>query len=76
MFNKEIFSVRLTQLIRSHNITSKSLADAIGVSKQAINQLEKQISIPNTNNLVALADYFDVSIDYLTGRTDNPEINR
>jgi transcriptional regulator with XRE-family HTH domain len=73
MFNKNLFSTRLSLLIRSHNITSKALADAIGVSKQAINQLEKEKAIPSTINLVAIADYFDVSIDYLVGRSNDPK---
>lgn len=76
MLDKNIFSQRLMSLIQSKNLTSKAVADAIGVSKQAINQLEKQISIPSSNNLIALACFFDVSIDYLVGRTNNPKVNK
>lgn len=75
MFNKVIFAARLSELIKTHSITAKALADSLGVSKQAINQLEKEISAPSTNNLIAIAEYFGVSIDYLVGRTDNPEVN-
>lgn len=76
MLDKTIFSLRLKELIKCNGITSKAVADAIGVSKQAINQLEKQISIPSTNNLIAIAEFFNVSIDYLVGRTDNPKVNK
>lgn len=32
--------------------------------------------IPTVNNLVKIADYLDCSVDYLLGRTENPEINK
>ena len=43
-----------------------------GVSKQAISQFENATNYPHVNTLLALADYFDVSLDYLVGRSDNP----
>ncbi|MCL2698474.1 MAG: helix-turn-helix domain-containing protein [Oscillospiraceae bacterium] len=33
-------------------------------------------SKPNIDTLPKIADYFDVSVDYLLGRTDNPKVNR
>lgn len=74
MFDQKIFSDRLIKLRKINNITTVDLANGIGVSKQAISQFEKCASFPHCRTLVSIADYFDVSIDYLVGRTDNPKI--
>ena len=76
MFSKELFAQRLRNLRTSSNTTVASLCDAVGVTKSAISRFEHGKDNPNCNTLCALADYFNVSLDYLTGRTDNPEINR
>ncbi len=72
MFSKNIFATRLKELRKSNNITTVQLAKEIGVSKQSISQFEKEAIYPHCNTLCQLADYFDVSLDYLTGRSDNP----
>ena len=72
MFSKEIFASRLNQLRTKHKTSSQSLATAIGVSRPAISRFEHGIDFPHVNTLVALADYFDVSLDYLVGRSDDP----
>jgi len=72
MFNRFVFSNRLINLRTINNVMAKDLAANIGVSKQAISQYEKQQSTPSVEVLMSIADYFDVSLDYLTGRTDEP----
>lgn len=76
MFDKNIFSKRLLSLRNEKKLSTRALAAEIGISQQAISQFEKQATYPHCNTLVALADYFDVSLDYLTGRSDNPQINK
>ena len=53
-------------------MTQKQLGEAIGSSKRGVQNYELNTRKPNYDALQALADYFDCSIDYLTGRTDNP----
>lgn len=53
-------------------IYQKELADAIGVSRQAITMWETGQRIPETLTLEKIADFFGVTTDYLLGRTDNP----
>lgn len=67
------FSSRIVLLRRDHNITQKQLASAINVSEVAIQNYESERRKPAFDVLIALADYFDVSLDYLCGRSDNPE---
>ena len=70
------FSERIKELRRKHGMTQDALGKIIGVTRDSIYTYEKGINYPEVRNLIILADHFDVSIDYLVGRTDNPEINR
>lgn len=46
------------------------------MSQNTVSQYETGIREASYDVLIAIADYFDVSIDYLLGRTDNPKVNR
>ena len=70
------FSERLVSLRKSHNLTQKQLAAEMQMSVLAIQHYESQRRKPAFDVLIALADYFGVSIDYLVGRTNNPKINK
>lgn len=76
MFPKEIFSQRLRQLRTQNKLSMQQLADQIGLkNKGTICQFETGVTIPASATLIALADYFDVSVDYLVGRADTPGKN-
>ena len=68
------FSERLVQLRKEKNITQRQLASALNLSEVGIQNYEGGRRKPAYDILLALADYFNVSIDYLTGRTDCPDI--
>ncbi|WP_110955437.1 helix-turn-helix domain-containing protein [Anaerosinus massiliensis] len=77
MDDKNIFSTRLKLLRETKEISTQKLADALGLkSKGSITQFEKGMNLPSVNTLIGLADYFNVSLDYLVGRTDKPKINK
>lgn len=69
-------SSRIIALRKKHNLTQKQLAENISVTEIAVQNYESGRRKPAYDILISLADYFNVSIDYLVGRTDNPEINR
>ena len=71
-----LFCDRLKQLQSEKKFLKKDIANAIGITYRHYQRYETGESEPTLNILIALADYFDVSLDYLTGRTDNPEINK
>ena len=52
-------------------LTQQELAPKIGISSSAIGMLEKGYREPTGSTLLAYANYFDVSIDYLMGREDD-----
>ena len=46
------------------------------ISKSFIYDIEKRNMSPSCDKISRIADYLDVSVDYLLGRTDNPEVNK
>lgn len=48
----------------------------LGMSQNTISRYETEVREADYKALIAIADYFDVSLDYLLGRTDNPKVNR
>ena len=69
------FSQRLNLLRSEKSISMASLGALLGITDEAIRLLEKSKRSPSFEVLCSLADYFDVSLDYLVGRSDNPERN-
>ena len=60
----------LRLLRREMGISQQSLADAIGMSQQSINQYENHRIEPDIQTLSQIADFFNTSIDYIVGHTD------
>ena len=63
-------------LRKQKNIKQSELGEMVGLTYTAISDIERGRRTTTIEKLVAIADYFDVSIDYLVGRTNNPKINR
>lgn len=55
------------------NLTQKQTAEGIGVTEQAYQRYEYGKVVPSAIVLISLADFYDVSLDYLCGRSDIPE---
>lgn len=69
------FATRLWRLMNDGpGTTQAQLAEITGKTRQTISQYVNGISEPGYNTLVRIADYFQVSTDYLLGRTDDPSI--
>jgi len=69
------FGERLKELRKSKNITQKDFATILHVTERAYQNYEMNSSTPNYKLLLTIADYFNVSLDYLVGRTDDPELH-
>ena len=68
----KVLGQRLRLLRESVHLSQAKLAEIIEVSQASINRYENDLSSPTPETLVRYADYFDVSLDYIFGRTDNP----
>ena len=71
-----MFTERFVDMLQNNNITAYKIAKETGISQGLMGEYKKGIKLPTIQNLVKIADYLDCSVDYLLGRTDNPEVNR
>ncbi len=67
---------RLRELRKKRGISQLKLALDLNMNQNSISRYENHEREMDYKTLTMLADYFDVSIDYLLGRTENPEVNR
>ena len=67
-----IFTERLKALRIAKGVTQKQAGIAIGSSERGFQDYERGVSKPGFDALIALANYFEVSLDYLVGLTDDP----
>ena len=68
--------MRLKELRKQKHISQIKLAMDLSVSQNTISRHEQGEREAGYDMRVKIADYFNVSVDYLLERTDNPEINR
>ena len=63
-----IFNQRLKFIMKQRGITQKQLANALDMDRSTISNWWRGTCLPTVNRLVDLADYLDVTTDYLLGR--------
>lgn len=68
--------MRLKALREKRGISQLKLAMDLRLNQNSISRYESGAREADYKTLIALADYFDVSIDYLLERTDKPKMNR
>lgn len=68
--------MRLRELRKQRNITQLKLAMDLNMNQNTISRYENGEREAGYRELIKLADYFNVSIDYLLGRSDNPNFTK
>ena len=66
----DLFAFRLQELRKEKKVPQKELAECLGISVRAYHYYEEGKRYPDFQGLLALADFYGVSLDYLVGRTD------
>lgn len=69
-----LFASRLKELRESHNETQKMLAEAVGMAVSSISMYEQGKRLPSYEAQEAIADHYNVDIDYLVGRSDRTTV--
>lgn len=62
------FQIQLRKLREQHRMSRKVLGECCGLSKNIIGQYERGERSPTLDSVVKIADFFDVSVDFLLGR--------
>ena len=70
-----MFSEKLRLLRKECGMTQTQVAQAVEMSMRGYQDLERGV-LPRADNLMAIAEFYEVSIDWLMGRTDRREVNR
>lgn len=66
----EIFAQRLRGLRNERRVYQKEMAEHLGITVRGYQCYEAGQNYPDVKGLIALADYFGVTLDYLVGRSD------
>lgn len=64
------FRERLRLLRKEHGLKQREMADQLGLALNSYQCYEYATRFPDFQGLIAIADFFDVSLDYLVGRSD------
>lgn len=73
---KNLLSERLKKLRLEHNISQKLFSQAIDLSPQTLNDIEKGRANATLDRAISIAQFFNVSLDYLVGLSDDPTISQ
>lgn len=67
---------RIRDLREDHGLSQSEVAAFLNVTQTTYSRYENGVLDIPTQALITLADYYEVSVDYLLGRTRNPKVNR
>lgn len=65
-----MFVQRLNDLLKEKGITRKKFLEDVNMGRNAFSHWEKDGRVPNNTTFKVIADYFNVSVEYLKGETD------
>lgn len=75
MYNTQNIANRIKSRLKSQQISTKTMLYDLEMGINSISEFSKGKQM-SCISLVRIADYLDCSVDYLLGRTDNPEVNK
>jgi len=72
MFTKEIFGDRLKKLRLEHDEKQEDLGEALGLGKAQVSEMERGKKTTTIEKFALICEHYNVSADYMLGRTDDP----
>ena len=66
----KVLSKNLIDLRTANGYTQADVAEKLKITYQSYQAYERGVSVPTLQNFIKLADFYDVSLDYLVGRTE------
>lgn len=74
MYESNKIAERIKDLARERGVSVRQMLSDVGLGFNTMANMRN--SVPKSDNLAKIADYLSCSVDYLLGRTDNPEVNK
>ena len=74
MYNSSNVAERIKATAKTKGISIKEVLNKAGLGFNTMSNMKT--AMPKADNIAKIADYLDCSVDYLLGRTDNPEVNK
>lgn len=71
-----MFTERFVKIIQEKNVKPYHIAKETGISTGLVSAYKRGEKKPTIENITKIADYLDCSVDYLLGRTDNPNSHK
>ena len=75
MYNLQLIEERIVSISKEMGLSKNKLLINTNLNKSVFDNMKKG-KIPSVDKIHTIADYLGCSVDYLLGRTDNPEINK
>lgn len=72
MLSENTFGQRIFEMRQAAGLTQKQVGEAVGLTMQAINDIEKGRRETKISKAIAIARLFDTTVEYLAGYTDDP----
>lgn len=76
MYEANNIAQRIKYLAKEEKVQLKIMLENCNLSKNTLSSMLSGGSTPKSENLAKIADYLDCSVDYLLGRTDNPNSHK
>ncbi len=74
--DKRFNAHNLFKILEEKELSAKKLSDDTGISTGNISDWKSGRCMPSINALITIADYLNISIDYMVGRTDDPILHK
>ena len=75
-YESSLVAERIKALLKSKKISASKMLIDCSLNKNALYTMQANGYLPRLEAVAQIADYLDCSVDYLLGRTENPEVNK
>ena len=69
-------STHLRTLRKKRGLSQTEVETKTGIAQALLSKYENGLRLPPAETLIKLADFYDVSVDFILMRTENPDVNR
>lgn len=75
-YKPDFVASRIKAILKSKKVTATQMLQDCGMNKNGLYTMQSRGNFPRLDAVAQIADYLDCSVDYLLGRTDNPDVNQ